>query len=78
MARGRSENRERKGKKQGRSKSKQKNLKYLHYHKEEYFKRDCPERKNKNKETKEKTGNAAIATEEEVSFETAGVLIATN
>ncbi|KAH9779695.1 Integrase catalytic domain-containing protein [Citrus sinensis] len=43
-----------------------------------HFKRDCPKRRNKNKEIKEMTRNAAIATEEEGSFETAGVLIATN
>ncbi|KAH9679832.1 hypothetical protein KPL71_026291 [Citrus sinensis] len=36
------------------------------------------DKKNKNKETKERTGNAVIATEEECSFETAGVLIATS
>ena len=64
MARGRPEKRESKGKKQGRSKSKQKNLKCFHCHKEWHFKRDFPERKNKNKETKERTGNAAIAIEE--------------
>ncbi|KAH9666456.1 hypothetical protein KPL70_020645 [Citrus sinensis] len=78
MARGKSEKRESKGKKQGKLKSKQKNLKCFHCHKEWHFKRDCPERKNKNKENKEMTGNAAIATDEEGSFETAGVLIATN
>ncbi|KAH9649068.1 hypothetical protein KPL70_025842 [Citrus sinensis] len=36
------------------------------------------DKKNKNKETNERTGNAAIATEKECSFETAGVLIATS
>ncbi|KAH9686815.1 hypothetical protein KPL70_014523 [Citrus sinensis] len=41
-----------------------------------HFKRDCPERKTKQKESKDKCGNAAIATEE-TSFETAEVLIAT-
>ncbi|KAH9750945.1 Integrase catalytic domain-containing protein [Citrus sinensis] len=78
MARGRPEKRESRGKKQDRSKSKQKNLKCFHCHKEGHFKRHCPERKNKNKETKERTGNTAIAIEEEGSFETAGVLIATS
>lgn len=78
MARGRPEKRESKGKKQDRSKSTQKNLKCFHCHKEGHFKRDCPERKNKNQETKERTGNAAIATEEECNFETAEVLIATS
>ncbi|KAH9750881.1 Integrase catalytic domain-containing protein [Citrus sinensis] len=77
MARGRPEKRENRGKKQGRSKSKQKHLKCFHCHKEGHFKRVFSERKNKNKETKKKTGNAAIATEE-ASFETAGVLIASN
>ena len=62
MARDRPEKRESKGKKQGRSKSKQKNLKCFYCHKEGHFKRDCPKRKNKNKEIKEMIGNAAIAT----------------
>lgn len=66
MARGRPERRENKGKKQDRSKSKQKYLKYFHYHKEGYFKRDCPEMKIKIKEAKKKTENAAIATKKQV------------
>ncbi|KAH9770104.1 hypothetical protein KPL71_012259 [Citrus sinensis] len=78
IERGRPEKRESKGKKQGISKFKQRNLKCFHCHKEGNFKIDCPERKNKNKETKKRTENAAIATEEECSFETAGVLIATS
>ncbi|KAH9679108.1 reverse transcriptase Ty1/copia-type domain-containing protein [Citrus sinensis] len=40
-----------------------------------HFKRDCPERKSKIKDSKDKVGNAAIATDES-SYETAEVLIA--
>ncbi|KAH9751241.1 Integrase catalytic domain-containing protein [Citrus sinensis] len=70
------EKRENKGKKQGRSKSKQKHLKCFHYHKEGHFKKDFHERKSKQKEPKDKSRNAAIATKE-TSFETIEVLIAT-
>ena len=78
MARGRPEKRESKGNKQGRSKSKQKNLKCFHCHKEGHFKRDCLKGKNKNKEIKEMTGNATIATKEEDTFKAARVLIVIN
>ena len=61
--RGRPEKREcGKGKKK-RSKSRPKNMKCFHCHKEDHFKKDCPERKYKGKETKEKTGDAAVASE---------------
>ncbi|KAH9697198.1 hypothetical protein KPL71_023512 [Citrus sinensis] len=76
MARGISKKRENKGKNQGISKSKKKHLKCFCCHKEGHFKRDCPERKSKQKEPKDKSGNAAIATEE-TSFETTEVLVAT-
>ena len=60
---GRPENREGgKGNKK-RSKSRPKNMKCFHCHKEDHFKKDCPERKYKGKETKEKTGDAAVASE---------------
>ena len=51
MAKGRPEKRENnKGNKRAKSKSKNKNLKCFHCHKEGHFKRDRPDRKNKGKE----------------------------
>lgn len=74
MARGKTKKKVNKGNKSGRSKSKQKHLKCFQCHKEGNFKRNYPEKKSKIKGSKDKVGNAAIATEE-VSYETAGVLI---
>ncbi|KAH9680944.1 hypothetical protein KPL71_026750 [Citrus sinensis] len=46
-------------------------------HKEGHFKKDCPERKYKSKEAKEKTGDAAVVSEGQESdgYDSAGVFI---
>ena len=75
--RGRPEKREDgKGKKK-RSKSRPKNMKCFHCHKEGHFKKDYPERKYKSKETKEKTGDAVVVLEGQESdgYDSIGVLI---
>ncbi|KAH9657209.1 hypothetical protein KPL70_022963 [Citrus sinensis] len=74
---GRPEKREGGQGKKKRSKSRPKNMKCFHCHKEGHFKMDCPERKYKSKEIKEKIGDAAVASERQESdgYDSAGVLI---
>ncbi|KAH9743535.1 hypothetical protein KPL70_003339 [Citrus sinensis] len=62
-----------KNQKQSKPKTKPKDLKYFHCHKEGHFKKDCRDLKNKNKE---RVGNAATAEEEEDGYESADVCVA--
>ena len=80
MARGRSEKKENNRGKQKRYKSRPKNKKCLTCHKEGHFKKDCPDRKNKSRDMKEKTGDATVASEsiESNGYDSAEVLIVTN
>ncbi|KAH9648891.1 hypothetical protein KPL70_025781 [Citrus sinensis] len=64
-------------KKQGKAKDKNKTLKCFQCHKEGHFKKDCPERKNKQyKEQRSENGDAAVVEKE--GYESAGVLIASD
>ncbi|KAH9652997.1 hypothetical protein KPL70_027263 [Citrus sinensis] len=66
-----------KKKKQWKAKDKNKTLKCFQCHKEGHFKRDCPERKNKQyKEQRSQNGDASVVEEE--GYESAGVLIASD
>ena len=68
-----------KGKKK-RSKSSPKNIKCFHSHKEDHFKKDCLQRKNKPKDTREKTRDDDVASESQEfdGYDSAGVLIVTD
>lgn len=64
-------------KNKGKFKSKNKNLKYFQCHGEEYFKRDVPKRKYKVKESKERSGDAAVVFDEQKEgYDSVGVLVA--
>ncbi|KAH9687674.1 hypothetical protein KPL70_014852 [Citrus sinensis] len=64
-----------KKKKKGKSKNKERDLKCFQCHKEGHFKRDCPEKKFKTKDSRNQSGDAVVVEEE--GYESAGVCVAT-
>lgn len=79
MAKGRLEKKDN-NKVRKKSKSRPKNLKCFQCHKEGHFKKDCPERKNKLRYARKKTGHAIVAPEstEFGAYDSTRVLIVTD